>query len=49
MGLKIGEPAKIIVDCSESGVAPVTAKVKTPSGETQDVKFEPTTEKPQHL
>ena len=45
-GAKIGEPAKIIVDCSESGVAPVTAKVKTPSGETQDVKFEPTTENP---
>ena len=45
-GAKVGEPAKIIVDCSESGVAPVSGKVKTPSGEKQDVKFEPTTENP---
>ena len=45
-GAKVGEPAKIIVDCSESGVAPVSGKVKTSSGEKQDVKFEPTTENP---
>ena len=43
-GAKVGEPAKIIVDCSESGVAPVSGNVKNPSGEKQDVKFEPTTE-----
>ena len=45
-GVKVGEPAKIIVDCNDSGVAPVTAKVKTPCGEVMDVVFEPTTENP---
>ena len=40
-GARVGKPAKIIVDCSESGVAPVTAKVTTPSGDTRDIEFEP--------
>ena len=40
-GTRVGEPAIIIVDCSESGVAPVTAKVTTPSGDICDIEFEP--------
>ena len=45
-GLMINKPAQIIVDCSESGVAPVTAKVKYPSGTTQDVSFQLSKERP---
>ena len=45
-GVQVGKPAKIIVDCSESGVAPVTGKVKSPSGKSQDIVFEPTEDDP---
>lgn len=40
-GAQTGEPAPIIVDCTDSGVAPVTAKVTTPSGDVKEIEFKP--------
>ena len=45
-GAKVGSSAPIIVDCEESGVAPVSAKVTTPSGNTVDVPLNPKGGKP---
>ena len=39
-GARVGEPAKIIVDCSESGNGSVTGNFTTPSGDTEDIEFE---------
>ncbi len=43
-GARVGAPAQLIVDTREAGPAPVEAKVTDPSGETQVVALEPTTE-----
>ena len=40
-GAEVNKPAPIFVDCSESGVAPISAKVTTPSGNTEEIKFKP--------
>lgn len=40
-GAQTGKPAPITVDCTDSGIAPVSAKVTTPSGKTQDIEFKP--------
>ena len=40
-GARVGKPANVIVDCSDSGVAPVAVKVTDPSGNAEDVKLIP--------
>lgn len=39
-GAEVNKPAPIIVDCSESGVAPISATVTTPSGINKEVNFQ---------
>ena len=40
-GIKLNQPAEVIVDTSKSGSAPVEAKVTLPSGEVDTLKFQP--------
>ena len=44
-GIKIREPAEVIVDTSKSGNAPVEAKVTLPSGKVDTLKLQPQDEK----
>ena len=43
-GARVGEPAQVLVDTRESGPAPVTATVKSPSGETTSIDLTPSEE-----
>ena len=40
-GAQTGKAAPIFVDCAESGIAPITGKVTTPSGNVQQIEFKP--------
>ena len=41
VGARVGKPANITVDCYDSEITRVTAKVQTPSGDSWNIEFEP--------
>ena len=43
-GARVGEPAKVFIDCSEAGVAPVQATLTTPKEEISPLLLQPASE-----